>query len=188
MKVKKYAGYAIAAAIVLLVLLTFVVTNANLGKTPVADPTTTPIVTAVPTEEPTEAPTTEPTPTAEPTATPTEAPTATPTEEPTATPEPTEPPTRELTLSLVGFAQKEVTVTITVDADGVILAMTVDASKQTVMFRNGMTEEWLAQFIGQKGPFALEETDSYIVVDGISHATTTTQTVLDALNQMLFGE
>lgn len=169
----------------------------DLTTEPTAEPTEAPTAepTAEPTATPTEAPTTEPT--AEPTAEPTEAPTAETTAEPTA--EPTEAPTAvptpeavggEMSVTVRGY-QSDVTVGITVDADGVITAMTVEAGEESPgLGRKCAEARWTEQFIGKHAPFALagEAEEGMNAIDAVSYATITSRTVVEAVNTLMGAE
>ena len=157
--------------------------------TPTAGPTEIP--TATPTAEPTEIPTATPTagqteiPTATPTAEPTEIPTATPTAEPTETPEAVG---GEMTLKLPGY-QSEIIVSITVDERGEVAAMAVNAAGEAPgLGRKCAEERWVAQFIGQRGPFSLTAEAGTVQIDAVSWATITSQAVVDAVNALMCAE
>lgn len=75
----------------------------------------------------------------------------------------------------------DVTVTVTLNPDGTIAAITVDASGETTAIARPCTEEaFLSQFIGKTGPFA--------DVDVVSGATFTSNAVLQAVNSLFAGE
>ncbi|MDO4837747.1 MAG: FMN-binding protein [Clostridia bacterium] len=80
-----------------------------------------------------------------------------------------------------GFASK-VKVTVTLDADGAITDITVDASGETAGFgqRTMEDEDFLAQFIGKKLPLTLGED-----VDALSGATLTSTAIVEALNSLV---
>lgn len=142
--------------------------------------------TAVP-EETTTAPE-EPAATPEKTAVPEEA-TAAP-EEPAATPADTSAPEAvggEMSLTVPGYGG-DVTVSIVVDENGVITAMTADVSAESPELGRKCGEEWwLAQFIGRKAPFALagEAADGVTPVDAVSNATITSRALTEAVNALL---
>lgn len=153
-------------------------TMASATATPTAEPTATP--TATPTAEPTA------TPTATPTAEPTTTPTATPTAEPTSAPTP-EAVGGDMSLTVPGYGG-DVTVSITVDAQGLITAMTVEADAEAPgLGRKCAEERWTAQFIGKTAPFALtaEAGDGANAVDAVSYATITSQAIINAVNTLL---
>ncbi len=80
-----------------------------------------------------------------------------------------------------GFTSK-VKVTVTLDAEGAITEITVDASGETAGFgqRTMENEDFLAQFIGKKLPLTLGED-----VDALSGATITSTAIVDALNSLV---
>jgi len=81
----------------------------------------------------------------------------------------------------VGFGNGEVTARLTLNDDGTIAALVIDASTQTPGF--GMRcadEEFTAQFIGKSGPFTLNEN-----VDGLTGATVTSTAAVEAINAAL---
>ena len=80
-----------------------------------------------------------------------------------------------------GFGSK-VKVTVTLDADGAITDITIDASGETAGFgqRTMEDEDFLAQFIGKKLPLALGED-----VDALSGATLTSTAIVEALNSLV---
>ena len=83
----------------------------------------------------------------------------------------------ELTASAPGFMDKDVGVSVTLNADGTIATLTLDLSQQVPPvcdLCNG--EEFLNQFIGQKGPFE--------GVDVVTGATFTSNGVIEALNSL----
>ncbi len=85
-------------------------------------------------------------------------------------------PANELTASAKGLLS-DVKVTVTLNADGTIETMVVDASGETEAIAKPCTEEaFLSQFIGKAGPFEGAE-----VVTG---ATFTSNAVITALNSM----
>ena len=80
-----------------------------------------------------------------------------------------------------GFGSK-VKVTVTLDADGAITDITIDASGETAGFgqRTMEDEDFLAQFIGKKLPLTLGED-----VDALSGATLTSTAIVEALNSLV---
>ncbi len=73
-----------------------------------------------------------------------------------------------------------ITATVTVDANGVITALTVDASGETQGLGTRCGEEaFLAQFIGQTAPVA---------ADVIASATISSNATINAINDALMGE
>ena len=89
------------------------------------------------------------------------------------------PVATELTASAKGLLS-DVKVTITLNEDGTIATMTVDASGETAAIATPCTEEaFLSQFIGKAGPFEN--------VEVVSGATFTSTAVINAVNS-LFGE
>ena len=92
--------------------------------------------------------------------------------------EETAPAAEELTASAKGLLS-EVKVTVTLNADGTIATMVVDASGETAAIATPCTEEaFLSQFIGKKGPFT---------ADVVAGATFTSNAVINAVNS-LFAE
>ena len=88
------------------------------------------------------------------------------------------PAAETLTASAKGLLS-DVKVSITLNADGTIATMTVDASGETQAIAKPCTEEaFLSQFIGKKGPFT---------ADVVTGATFTSNAVINAVNS-LFGE
>ncbi len=88
------------------------------------------------------------------------------------------PAAEELTASAKGLLS-DVKVTITLNEDGTIATMTVDASGETEAIAKPCTEDaFLSQFIGKKGPFT---------ADVVAGATFTSNAVINAVNS-LFGE
>ncbi len=86
-----------------------------------------------------------------------------------------------LTTTLSSFGGGDVTVTLTLNEDGTIATMVVDASTQSPgLGRKCAEEEFIEQFLGQAGPFVLGEG-----IDAISYATVTSQTVVDAVNSLM---
>jgi len=75
----------------------------------------------------------------------------------------------------------DVKVTITLNADGTIATMVVDASGETEAIAKPCTEEaFLSQFIGKKGPFENAEV--------VSGATYTSNAVINAVNSLFAAE
>ena len=86
------------------------------------------------------------------------------------------PAGNQMTAAAPGFMGEDVGVTITLNEDGTIAAITIDNSKQMPPVCDMVnTDAFLGQFIGKKGPFTAE------IVAG---ATFTSQGVIDALNSM----
>ncbi len=93
--------------------------------------------------------------------------------------EETTPVAEELTASAKGLLS-DVKVTITLNADGTIATMVVDASGETAAIAAPCTEEaFLSQFVGKKGPFEN--------ADVVAGATFTSNAVINAVNS-LFAE
>ena len=88
----------------------------------------------------------------------------------------------ELTVEGQGF-QSTVTVTVTLDAEGVITAIKVNADGETPGFgqRTMEDEDFLKQFIGKKLPLELGKNKD---VDVLSGATITSTAIVDALNTL----
>ena len=85
-----------------------------------------------------------------------------------------------LTASAKGL-MSDVTVTITLNEDGTIATMVVDASGETPAIATPCTEEgFLSQFIGKVGPFA--------DADVVSGATYTSNAVIEAVNSLFPAE
>ena len=73
----------------------------------------------------------------------------------------------------------DVTVVLTLDAEGKIATLTVDASGETPGFgQKCMEEAFTSQFIGKAAPFTLGEG-----IDDVSGATLTSTAVVEAINQ-----
>ena len=121
-----------------------------------------------------EAPATEETPAAEEEPATEEAPSAE--EEPAAE----EAPAADgLTATAAGFTGGDVTVTVTLDDEGKIATLVIDAESQTPGFgQRAMEDEFIAQFIGKALPVDAGE------IDAIGGATITTNAVLEALNSL----
>ncbi len=89
-------------------------------------------------------------------------------------------PEGALTASAAGFAGDPVNVTVTLNDDGTIATLTVDASTQ--MEGIGLVcekEEFTSQFVGKKGPFTLGDG-----IEACTGATFTSQGVVDAVNSL----
>ena len=81
----------------------------------------------------------------------------------------------------VGFGNGEVTARLTLNDDGTIAALVIDASTQTPGFGTRCAdEEFTAQFKGKSGPFTLNEN-----VDGLTGATVTSTAAVEAINAAL---
>ncbi len=90
------------------------------------------------------------------------------------------PAAEELTASAKGLLS-DVKVTITLNADGTIATMVVDASGETAAIAKPCTEEaFLSQFVGKKGPFEGAEV--------VSGATFTSNAVINAVNSLFLAE
>lgn len=88
-------------------------------------------------------------------------------------------PADGLTATVAGFQGGDVTVTLTLDAEGKIAALAVDASSQTEgLGQRAAEEEFTAQFIGKTLPVDAEE------IDAVSGATITTNAVIEAVNSL----
>ena len=80
----------------------------------------------------------------------------------------------------VGFGNGEVTARLTLNDDGTIAALVIDASTQTPGFGTRCAdEEFTAQFIGKSAPLTLGEG-----IDAVASATITSQAVVDAVNSL----
>ncbi len=85
------------------------------------------------------------------------------------------------TAAAPGFLGEDVGVTLVVDEDGVIVEMTLDLSQQKLPFAGLVNDEaFLAQFIGQAGPFE--------AIDAVTGATATSNAVVEAVNAALTAE
>ncbi len=85
-----------------------------------------------------------------------------------------------LAVTVPAFGGESITVTVTLSEDGTIAELTVDAASQTPGLGQKCAEdEFLSQFIGQAGPFALEN------IDVVSYATITSEAVVNAVNELL---
>ena len=90
------------------------------------------------------------------------------------------PAAAEMTASAKGLLS-DVKVTITLNEDGAIATMAVDASGETAAIAAPCTEEaFLSQFIGKKGPFE--------GVEVVSGATFTSNAVINAVNSLFVAE
>ena len=88
-----------------------------------------------------------------------------------------------LTGSKIGYDSK-VTVTVTLNGDGTIATLDVDASGETAGLGQRASEaDFTSQFIGKAAPFTLGEN-----VDALAGATVTSKAVVDTLNELLAGE
>ncbi len=86
-----------------------------------------------------------------------------------------------LTATVAAWGGQDITVTLTLNADGAIATLVVDADTQSPGLGKKCGEErFAAQFIGQTGPFVLGEN-----VDAVSYATVTSQSVVDAVNSLI---
>ena len=102
-----------------------------------------------------------------------------PTEAPAATEEPAVQTAEVKTATAAGYDGNEITVQVT-DENGVITALTVDASTQTAGLGQKCAEEaFTAQFIGKSAPLTLGEG-----IDAVASATITSQAVVDAVNSL----
>ena len=87
------------------------------------------------------------------------------------------------TATIKGF-QSDVTVSVTLNEDGTIAALTVDAAGETVGYgQNCQKDDFTAQFIGLTLPVALT-TEEVPGIDAVAGATITSQAVVDALNSL----
>ena len=87
----------------------------------------------------------------------------------------------EQTVTVPGYDGQDVIVTVTLNGDGSIAALDVDASTQTPGLGSKCAEEaFTSQFVGKTGPFTLGEG-----IDAVSMATVTSQAVVDAVNSLL---
>ena len=84
-----------------------------------------------------------------------------------------------LTATVKGFQDGDVIVNLTLDAEGKIAALDIDASSQTAGLGQLASEEaFTSQFIGKTLPVAAED------IDALAGATITTSAVLEALNSL----
>ena len=91
------------------------------------------------------------------------------------------PASDALTAKVTGFSGEDVTVSITLDDNGAVASMTVDAAAETEgLGQKAMEEEFTSQFIGKTGPFVLGEN-----VEAITGATITSAVVVRAVNSLL---
>jgi Na+-translocating ferredoxin:NAD+ oxidoreductase RnfG subunit len=82
------------------------------------------------------------------------------------------------TITVPGYAGKDVVVTVTFAEDGTVAALVIDASTQSPGLGMKCAEEgFVEQFIGKAAPFTLGEG-----VDAVSYATITSQAIVDAVN------
>ena len=104
---------------------------------------------------------------------------AEPVEEPTEAPAATEAPAKALSTTVKGW-HKGVVVTVEVDKNHVITALTVDASGEFYALGGKCADEaFTSQFIGKKAPLTLG-----VDIDAVTGATLTSQAVVDAVNQL----
>ena len=104
---------------------------------------------------------------------------AEPVEEPTEAPAATEEPAKAQSLTVKGW-HDGVVVTVEVDQNLVITALTVDASGEFYALGGKCADEaFTAQFIGKKAPLTLG-----VDIDAVTGATLTSQAVVDAVNQL----
>jgi len=90
------------------------------------------------------------------------------------------PVAEELTASAKGLLS-DVKVTVTLNADGTIATMTVDASGETAAIAGPCTEEaFLSQFVGKAGPFE--------GIEVVAGATFTSNAVIEAVNSLFPAE
>ena len=102
-----------------------------------------------------------------------------PTEAPAATEEPAAQTAEVKTATAAGYDGNEITVNVT-DENGVITALTVDASTQTANLGQKCAEEaFTSQFKGKSAPFTLGDG-----IDAVASATITSQAVVDAVNSL----
>ena len=102
---------------------------------------------------------------------------------PVREPQPVRTYTEEVTLTGkdVGFTGNDITVTLTVDTDGSIKAITVDAGNETRdLGRKCMEAAFTDQFVGKSAPVVLGED-----VDAVTGATITSAAVVGIVNDML---
>ena len=87
-----------------------------------------------------------------------------------------------LRTSAEGFGGGEVIVNVTVDGDGKVSKLVIDASSQTEGYGTRVAEDaaFAEQFIGQAGPFAIGEN-----IDALSGATISSKAVVEAVNNAL---
>ena len=83
-----------------------------------------------------------------------------------------------------GYNNQDVTVSLTLAADGTIETLTVDASTQTPDLGQRCAEEaFTSQFIGKTAPFTAGDN-----VDVVTNATITSTAVIGAVNELLAGQ
>ena len=105
--------------------------------------------------------------------------TAEPVEEPTEAPAATEEPAKVLTTKVKGW-HEGVAVTVEIDKNHVITALTVDASGEFYALGGKCADEaFTSQFIGKSAPLTLG-----VDIDAVTGATLTSQAVVDAVNQL----
>ncbi|MBQ7139478.1 MAG: FMN-binding protein, partial [Clostridia bacterium] len=94
------------------------------------------------------------------------------------------PAAAPLTAAAVGFAGKDVGVSVVLNEDGTIGALTIDNSQQVPPVCDLCnTDEFLGQFIGKKGPFVKGEN-----VDIVTGATFTSEGIINAVNSLFPAE
>ena len=104
---------------------------------------------------------------------------AEPVEEPTEAPAATEEPAKVLTTKVKGW-HEGVAVTVEIDKNHVITALTVDASGEFYALGGKCADEaFTSQFIGKSAPLTLG-----VDIDAVTGATLTSQAVVDAVNQL----
>ena len=104
---------------------------------------------------------------------------AEPVEEPTEAPAATEAPAKAQSLTVKGW-HDGVVVTVEVDQNLVITALTVDASGEFYALGGKCADEaFTSQFIGKSAPLTLG-----VDIDAVTGATLTSQAVVDAVNQL----
>ncbi|MBQ8080796.1 MAG: FMN-binding protein [Clostridia bacterium] len=83
----------------------------------------------------------------------------------------------ENSVTVKGFQDGDIIVTLTLDAEGKIETLAIDATSQTEgLGQNAMKDDFIAQFIGKTLPVSAEE------IDTIAGATITTEAVIEAVN------
>ena len=86
----------------------------------------------------------------------------------------------EHTLTVKGFNGGDIAINVTLDDQGTVTALTVDASSETEGLGQKASEEaFTSQFIGKTAPFVLGED-----LDTVSGATITSAAVVNALNSL----
>ena len=84
-----------------------------------------------------------------------------------------------LTATAVGFGEGEITVKLTLDDEGKIASLAIDATSQTEgLGQRAMEEAFIAQFIGKTLPIPAAD------IDALAGATITTGAVLEAINSL----